>query len=328
MIDKKISFVVVNYNYREDIQKLISSLSISCFRLPYEIVIVDNASTDGSKEYFSGLSENIIYRYMDKNIGYGAANNVGVALSSTDTIVLINPDTLIEDEGFDTFIAIVQNEKKIGVFAPKVVYPDMQIQPNCGAFSTLKTFIMQSLKIGYFVRKFGLVENLKGVVSYLPFLQKTFIGTYLDNFSDQVTCKECDWVSGACMIMRKEVFNEIKGFDENFFLYCEDEDLCRRISEHGYEIVIDTAFTIVHNEGFIKTRKSKALTPIAKYRYQSSIYYLEKHVGRVSAFLLRIFYVFQHLFNGMFYLLFDWNTAKTYFEFLPELLFPVERRQR
>ncbi|HIP14769.1 MAG TPA: glycosyltransferase family 2 protein [Sulfurimonas autotrophica] len=323
MTDKKISFIIVNYNYREDIRQLLSSLVKSISHSDYEVLIVDNASTDGSKEYFSSLDGNIIYKYLEKNIGYGAANNIGVKASNADLIVLINPDTLIADNNFDKYITAIENEN-IGVLSPKVIYPDGNIQPNCGSFSTLKTFIMQSLKIGYFVRKFDLIKNLQKIVSYFPFVKKSFIGTYLDNFSDEVIRKQCDWVSGACMIMQKKVFNEVGGFDENFFLYCEDEDLCRQISERGYPIIIDTGCTIVHNEGFIKSRQSRELTFAAKHRYKSSIYYLEKYDGMFWGVMLRIFYFFQHLINGVFYLFFDLHASKTYFRFLPELFKKVQ----
>ena len=326
MTDKKISFIIVNHNYKEHVRRLLSSLEESCLDYNYEVLIVDNASTDGSREYFEKETK-VIYKYMDANIGFGAANNIGVALASASTLVLLNPDTLVEKKGFDRFIfkAMDQNEN-IGVLAPKIVYPDGKIQPNCADYSTFKTFMLQSFKVGYLVRKYNLTYKLKTVVDRISFLKKGFVGTYLDNFSEQGGKKECDWVSGACMIMQKKVFQDVNGFDENFFLYCEDEDLCRRVAEEGYRIVLDPNFTLVHNEGYIKSRKNRALTFAAMHRYQSSIYYLKKHVGTLSAVSLRLFYIVQHLFNGIRYLFVDWSAAKTYFVFLPDLMLPIKRR--
>lgn len=318
MTDKKISFIVVNHNYMVDIQKLISSISASIPSDQYEVVIVDNASTDGSREYFSRLSDEIKYIYLDKNIGYGAANNIGVKASKTEVIVLINPDTLIRDERFDIFINEIQN-KDTGVLAPKIIYPDGRIQPNCGAYATLKTYMMQAFKLGYLVRKFNLVHALQNIAHHFPFLQKNLIGTYLDNFSHHTVQKECDWVSGACMIIRRKVFTDAGGFDENFFLYCEDEDLCRRIADKGYSIYIDTRFTVVHNEGFAKSRESRELTFAAKHRDKSNIYYLQKYSGPFSSGVLRIFYFFQYLLSTLLYMVFDPKAAKTYFKALPDL---------
>jgi len=318
MTGRKISFIIVNHQYREDIARLLDSMERSCTHYDYEVVIVDNASSDGSREYFEQYSKKVIYRYLETNIGYGAANNMGVKLSTGSMIVFINPDTFIPMKGFDRFI-VDGIQDSIGILSPAIRYPDGKRQPNCGTYSTLKTFILQSLKVGYFVRKYNMEEQLKRMVDRVPVLKYSFIGTYLDNFSEQTNQKECDWVSGACMIMTKRVFDEVDGFDENFFLYCEDEDLCRRISNNGYRIIIDPSFTLEHNEGFIKSRRSRSLTFAARHRYQSSMYYLTKHIGRPSAFLLRVFYIFQHLFNAMRYLVIDPQASKTYFCFLLEL---------
>jgi GT2 family glycosyltransferase len=264
---------------------------------------------------------------LNENAGYGAANNIGVKMSKTGVIVLINPDTMIQDKDFDIFIDEIQNED-IGVLAPKIVYPDGKVQPNCGAYATLKTYMMQAFKLGYFVRKFNLVYILRGAIQSFPFLKKSFIGTYLDNFSYDTVRKKCDWVSGACMIIRKEVFVSVGGFDENFFLYCEDEDLCRRIADRGYSIYIDTRFTVVHNEGFARSRKSRELTFAANHRDKSNIYYLQKYSGPFSAGVLRIFYAAQYFLSILIYVLFDLKAAKTYFKALPGLFKKVDSFDR
>ena len=199
------------------------------------------------------------------------------------------------------------------------------MQPNCGAYATLKTYILQSFKIGYFIRKFNLIAVLQKTVKHIPFLEKSFIGVYLNNFTNEIIKKECDWVSGACMIIKKKVFDEVGGFDENFFLYCEDEDLCRRISSAGYMVSIDTAFTIIHNEGFVKSRSVNELTFASKQRYRSNLYYLKKYSGSIETNILRIFYFFKFLTNGLFYVLFNYEAAKTYFHFLPVLFKKVGR---
>ncbi len=317
MTDKKISFIIVNHNYMTDIQKLLASLEASISNEEYEVVIVDNASLDGSQEYFSNCDD-IKYIYLKKNIGYGAANNIGVKASNAELVVLINPDTLVENKNFDIFIEKVKNDN-VGVLAPKIIYPDGQVQPNCGAYATLTTYILQLFKIGYFIRKFNLIDRVQNFVNYVPLVKKSFIGVYLDNFTSVSTNKKCDWVSGACMIINKKVFDAVDGFDENFFLYCEDEDLCRRISFAGYNILIDSGFTIVHNEGFVKSRNTNSLTFAAQQRYRSNLYYLKKYSGSFKVNLLRLFYFFIFLINGLASLFFDFSAAKTYFQFLPIL---------
>lgn len=318
MIGKIFSFIIINYNYREDICKLIVSIEKSILHKNYEIIIIDNASTDGSKEYFSNINSNIIYHYLDKNIGYGAANNIGVSLAVTDLIVLINPDTLIISKEFDRLIALAESEKI--VLSPQIIYPDGKIQPNCASYSTCKIFIMQSLMLGYFVRKFNFIKKLQIIVDNFAFMKNSFIGVYLDNFSETFSEKECDWISGACMIMHKTIYDKINGFDENFFLYCEDEDLCRRIREKDFIVCINAEFKIIHNEGFIKARQNKMLTMSEIYRFHSSIYYLKKYEGTLSAKLLSIFYFLRYGLSGIFYLFINQKIAKTYFSFLSSLI--------
>lgn len=315
----EISFIIVNYNYLKDIKLLISSMASSITENPYEIIVIDNASTDGSKAYFTALSQkqdNLTYLYLEQNRGYGAANNIGVKASNGNVVVLINPDTLVKERGFDTFILNALNENT-GIVSPRIVYPDGKVQPNCGTYATPLTYILQSFRVGYFIRKFNLTSKLEAFINYFPALQKSFIGTYLENFSNDEIQKKCDWVSGACLILKKEVFLKVGGFDENFFLYCEDEDLCRRVSMSDYNIIIDRQATIIHNEGFLKSRKSRRLTLANEERYKSNIYYLEKYSGHFSAITLRLFYFFQHLINALYYSLFDPEAAKTYYRFLP-----------
>lgn len=324
MTDKKISFIIVNHNYMSDIQQLLDSLDLSISNTEYEVIIVDNASSDGSKEYFSGLNHVIKYIYLDTNIGYGAANNIGVKEASSDLIVLINPDTLVHDKNFDEFIYKAKKEE-VGILSPRIMYPDGKTQPNCGSYATLKTYILQLFKVGYFLRKFNLIKKLQKIVKYIPFAKKSFIGVYLDNFTSETIQKECAWVSGACMIIKKQVFESIGGFDENFFLYCEDEDLCRRVISAGYNIYIDTAFTVIHNEGFIKSRDTNGLTFAAGQRYRSNLYYLKKYASSIEVTILRIFYLFTFFIQGAFYMLFDFKASKTYFNFLPILFKKVGR---
>lgn len=322
-----ISFIIVNYNYLKDIKLLISSMALSMTENPYEIIIIDNASTDDSRAYFTELSQkqdNLTYFYLEQNRGYGAANNIGVKMSNGNIVVLINPDTLLKESGFDAFILNALNENT-GIVSPRIVYPDGKIQPNCGAYATLLTYILQSFRIGYFIRKFNLTSKLKAFIKYFPVLQKSFIGTYLENFSNDAIQKKCDWVSGACLILKKEIFLKIGGFDENFFLYCEDEDLCRRIAMLDYKIIIDRQATIIHNEGFLKSRKSRGLTLANEERYKSNIYYLEKYSGHLSANTLRLFYFFQHLINALYYSLFDLKASKTYYRFLPDIFKKVTK---
>lgn len=301
-----ISFIIVNYNTKDMTYRTLCFIENSIENEKFEIVLVDNASTDGSKEFFEDLQDkkdNFKYIYSNENGGFGKANNIGVKNANGDIVVLINPDIEIYQKGFDKFI--VENLKEsIGVLTPKIVYSDGSIQANCGGFATFSTYIFQVLKLGYLSRKFNLVSKIAKIVNFFPFLNKTVIGKYSRNFQ---TCNEkqksCDWVSGACMIMKKKLFGSVDGFDENFFMYVEDEEICRRIRNKGYEIVINNEFTIVHMEGGSQTKISPILGKAKRERYKSSIYNFYKHKGILFAYLLKSYFIFVQLISSIIFLL-------------------------
>lgn len=301
-----LSFIIVNYNTKVMTYKTLGFIENSIEHEKFEIVLVDNASTDGSKEFFTGLmsqKSNFKYIYSEVNGGFGYANNIGSKYAEGDILVLINPDIEIHQKGFDEFI--VNNLKdNIGILTPKIIYPDGSLQPNCGGFATFSTYIFQSLKLGYLSRKYHLVSKIAFIVKYFPFLKKTVIGKYSQNFQNS-TChqKSCDWVSGACMIIKKDLFGSIGGFDENFFMYVEDEDLCQRVRKKGYEIVINGEFTIVHMEGGTQNKKSNFLGKTKRERYKSAIYNFYKHKGILSAYILKSYFIFVQIISSLIFLL-------------------------
>ncbi|HEX9063182.1 MAG TPA: glycosyltransferase, partial [Clostridia bacterium] len=212
-----ISFCIVNFNTKTTTHETIASISRSLSGKDYEIVLADNASTDGSREYFTELKKtfaNLKYVYNESNVGFGRANNIAASLSQGEILVIINPDIEVRQKGFDQFVK-AKLSAEVGVLSPGLFYPDGSIQPNCGGFSTIWTYIFQSIRAGYIVRKLGITRIMSALSKSFPPLKQTIIGKYLQNF-DEASCglaKECDWVSGACMIIRKHVFNEVKGFD-------------------------------------------------------------------------------------------------------------------
>jgi len=301
-----LSFIVVNYNTKDMTYRTLSFIEKSIENENFEIVLVDNASTDGSKEFFENLqnkNNNLKYIYSNENSGFGKANNIGVKNASGDIVVLINPDIEIYQKGFDKFI--VENLKdNIGVLTPKIIYSDGSTQANCGGFSTFSTYIFQVLKLGYLSRKYNLVSKITKIINFFPFLNKTVIGKYVRNFQ---VCNEkqksCDWISGACMIMKKDLFESIDGFDENFFMYVEDEEICKRIRDKDHEIVVNSEFTIIHMEGGSQVKTSSILGKAQKERYKSSIYNFYKHKGVFLAYLLKYFFIFVQLISSIVFLL-------------------------
>lgn len=318
-----LSFIVVNHNSKNMAYRALHYIENSIQSEPFEIILVDNASKDGSREFFTSLmaqKDNFRYIYSKVNGGFSYANNIGAKHARGDILIFINPDIEIHEYGFDQFI--VRNlREEIGVLAPRIIYPNGSLQPNCEAFSTFFTYIFRIFRFGYYVRKFNLVNLFLKLQNYIPLIKKTVVGKYLNNFC---ICgeseRECDWVSGACMIMRKDLFEEIGGFDENFFMYVEDEEFCRRVRDKGYKVVVNYNFTIVHLEGGTQEKNSPILGRAKREYYKSGIYYFYKHKGTVWAYLLKYFYILVQIIASLFYtLFFNFRSAKDRLKFAKEL---------
>lgn len=319
-----ISFIIVNYNSKDMTHKLMNYIINSVESENYEIILVDNASTDGSKEFFESITtgtERFRYIYNNANLGFAKANDIGEKNATGDILVFINPDIEIHQKGFDKFI--VHNLKdEIGVLAPRIVYPDGSTQPNCGGFSTFSTYLFHTLRLGCYIRKLKIGTKLYKLSDKIPALNKTVVGKYLRNFNvDDQRRRECDWVSGACMIIRKELFEEVGGFDENFFMYVEDEELCRRIKTLGYKICVISDFCLIHLEGGTQKKELKILSLPSRERYKSDIYYFFKYHGFFSALFLKFFFVSVQLISCLMYLIkLDFSIAKDRLKFAADLL--------
>lgn len=282
----------------------IQSIAKSVVEDSFEVLLVDNASRDGSRDLFFQLEKDVSwfrYFYQTDNKGFGAACNIGVRQSRGDIIIFVNPDVILQERGIDQFIRnTFKNE--MCILAPRIYYPTGDSQANGGSASTLKTYIMQFLALGRLVRSLGLISIFKKICEFIPVLKKTFIGAYLSNFGI-ANSQEYDWVSGAFMILRKEDFIRSKGFDEEFFLYCEDEDLCLRLKKAtGKKIWISNEYKVIHDQGASDRQKSLIYSKARRERLRSNIYFLWKNKDKGSAYSLLAFYILALEVQALFYL--------------------------
>jgi len=298
-----ISFVIVNYNMLAMVKVAIQSLMDSFEINDSEIILIDNASTDGSKEYFESINiPNFQYIYNTKNLGFGKANNLAVDYSSGEIFVFINPDIIVDEKGIDSFV-FKKLKNRLDIIAPRIIYPNGKYQPNCGSYATFLTVFFHNLRVGYLVRKLNLVDVLRPVFNFIPIVKNSVVAKYLNNSS---MCNSrgdglCDWVSGACLAIHKDLFVSLGGFDDKYFMYYEDEDLCRRANLAGGQVKFSSDFTITHYEGFEKLRKIRILPKSLKARIYSSIIYISKFYGKWWGLGMMLFYVFLFLISSLFY---------------------------
>jgi hypothetical protein len=243
-----ISFVIVNYRSQEHLKKCIVSLREKVL-FPFEIIIANNEESELNKSLFPDTA--IIE--IKKNIGFGSASNRGSEIAQGKYLCFLNPDTILLS-GIENVISEFEENKKIGVIGGRMTNENGTTQ-NWIAGKKINLFSLVLENIGLSQNK-NILSSSKKIVA--------------------------DWVTGGALFVRREIFRHIGGFDQNFFLYYEDVDLCRRIKAAGWEIIYLPEVSVRHwgSQSFTLSQNQK------KYYYASQKYYFQKHYGSLQAGLV------------------------------------------
>jgi len=252
----KLTIQIVNFRSRHYLERCLFSISEN---LPAEIeaeVLLVNNDENPLDEFSNKLKGKCSLRILEirKNIGFGKAHNAGFKSSRGKYILFLNPDTQILPGALQAMLDVFEKDHSVGLAGPLLVGAAGKIQPDC--FGTRKT-PLSPLK-----RKiFGFDEQRSGA--------RTF---------------ETDWISGGAMFARRDVFDKLGGFDERFFMYFEDVDLCYRAKQLGHKIAVNSDARIFHESGksFESEREKK------RHYYASQNYYFRKHFGPVSAAIVKL----------------------------------------
>jgi len=225
-----ISVIIVNYNTRQLLLDCLHSVVEAASGMPVEIWVVDNASTDGSvAEVQSSLPE-VHLIVNDTNRGFARANNQALTQASGDILLLLNPDTQVRPGALAPIEQAFESDTEIGVVGPQVLNPDGSIQPSCGRFASAWTeFLFQSFLFKVIPSPFPI-----GAVVH-PMQRHQYISKH-----------EVDWVTGACLAIRKEVVTRIGLLDEAFFMYGEDMEWCWRVWRAGYKVSYQPTAQVIH----------------------------------------------------------------------------------
>jgi len=228
-----ISIIIVNFKSEEFLEKCLKSIQKFPPKCSYEIIIVDNNSgTDPNK--FGKISRNYIseknFKFIKsaKNLGYGQGNNLGVKKSKGDFIVILNPDIEIKKGTLDILLKFLQKNSTVGIVGPKLLYPDGKVQDSFRRFPNPPDLIIK--RIGFLRKLFH-----KRMVNFLM---------WDNDFEKEI---EVDWVVGAFMMIRKNAWNKVGGFDPRFFLFFEDTDLCKKMWQKGFKVYFNPHCEALHN---------------------------------------------------------------------------------
>jgi GT2 family glycosyltransferase len=252
----RINVVVVSYNTRELLLECLASIIESAGGMIIELIVVDNASEDGSIEAVSERHPDIRVIANATNVGFGAACNQAIRATSLPYVLLINSDARLTPEAF------------------RALYDCLQSNPRCGAAGCglIDAEGRELINTRRFLTAFNQAFELVGIRS-----SRTRRPRLDENLRD---CS-IDWIDGACLFLRREALDEVGLFDERFFMYSEDEDLCRRLRLAGWSVCFSAAGTVIHHGGASSARERVDM--LCQF-YLSQMLFLSKHRGSASAF--------------------------------------------
>lgn len=252
--------VIVSYNNESTLPACLAPLLDPVAVTAY---VVDNASSDGSCAVASGLRVTLFPQ--DENRGFAAGCNVGWRAGTAPYVLFLNPDARLDSGSLESLRGVLEREPAVGIVGPRIVASDGSLDFSQRRFPRLRSTYAQALFVHRLLPSARWVDELV-----------TDPAAY-----DRVGSP--DWVSGACLLIRRELLERLDGWDEDFFMYCEDKDLCRRARDAGYDVRFDPFATCIHTGGVSAPRPQ--LLPVLA---TSRIRYAAKHEGRVRSFAYRV----------------------------------------
>jgi N-acetylglucosaminyl-diphospho-decaprenol L-rhamnosyltransferase len=278
-----LSIVIVSWNVRDLLQQCLHSIfaSLRPANSPTcEVIVVDNVSTDSTVEMVKAEFPHVHLIVNKENLGYPGANNQGLAIAQGRYQMILNPDTEIIGEALATMVAYADTNPDVGVVGPQLLWPkdadgDSRVQSSRRRFPTLTTALFESTWLQ----------------PYAP--RRVLERYYVKDQPDDATL-DVDWVKGAAVMARKEAIEQVGLMDDEYFMYSEELDWCKRFKDAGWRVVYLPAAQIVHHEG---KSSEQVVTSRHIHFHTSKVRYFRKHHGRLTGEMLRWFLLANYVWQ-------------------------------
>lgn len=264
-----LSVIVVNYNHKYFPRMCVEALEKSNTNFKFEIIVVDNNSHDESVDFLKQAHQEgrITLVQSRVNLGYGKGNNLGAEYARGKYIMICNPDVFVQEDSLQKMLSYLEEQPKVGLLGPKLMYYNGQIQDSCRRHRSFLDLVIKRTPL-----------------KLLPVFKKR-LEKYLMQDFDHNSVQEVELLTGACFVLPTNLYRELKGFDERFFLFMEDFDLCLRIHDKGYRVVYFPEAICTHYHK--RLSQGSFLSQLAKKTFwihvSSAIKYFWKWRGRRAA---------------------------------------------
>jgi GT2 family glycosyltransferase len=261
-----LSVVIVSYESWAPVAACLESLSACRERIPLEVVLVDNASTDGTVELVGRAHPWVEVIGNRENLGFTRGVNQGFARTSGDAVLILNPDCLVTADALERLLSALASDPRLAAVAPALLDVEGRITRSCGRFPDLWTLLCDHLRLIYM------------------FPDSPLFGRYKYGGQPIEALDRVDWASGAAFLVARHAWQEIGGLDERIFMYMEEVDWFRRASRAGLSARYVPEARIVHYG-----QQSSRQAPVETYLHnlRSRVYYFRKHHGRLAALLAK-----------------------------------------
>ncbi|HXG56841.1 MAG TPA: glycosyltransferase family 2 protein [Vicinamibacterales bacterium] len=250
----RLSIVIVNFNGHGHLERCLASLAEHPPQVPHEVVVVDNASTDGSAD-MARAAPHVRVIALPNNVGFSAGNNAGIRATGGALILLLNNDTVVSEGAVDALVARLDAVPSAAVAGPRLIDGHGHTELSFGPMISPLAELRQKALVSLYARGVGPVSR----------------------WVERVTREEqfVDWVSGACLLVRRDVAAAAGLLDERFFLYTEDVDFCATVRAAGWKVLFTPAAVIVHLRGRSRATEPRAMH--AAYRRSHLAFYAKHH---------------------------------------------------
>jgi GT2 family glycosyltransferase/lipopolysaccharide/colanic/teichoic acid biosynthesis glycosyltransferase len=227
-----LSVIIVNYNVRDFLESALTSVMQALKGIDGEVIVVDNASDDGSVDMVRRKFPSVRTIANDTNIGFAAANNIALRQSAGRILLLLNPDTVVQEDTFQTIMRFMDTHPDAGMAGCRILNPDGTLQPACRRS---------------FPTPWVAFTKISGLSALYP--ESRIFGKYNLGYLDPDSTYEVDAISGSFMAVRREAYGQAGGLDEEYFMYGEDLDWCYRVKKAGWKVYYVSETRIIHYKG-------------------------------------------------------------------------------